>query len=67
MQNVNKGNVLVWGDQTMHLAGQETIMENLNGVQFELTARAFFQLNPVQTAKMYNLVKEALDLTPKIA
>ncbi|MDB1553396.1 23S rRNA (uracil(1939)-C(5))-methyltransferase RlmD [Latilactobacillus sakei] len=66
MQNVNKGkNVLVWGDQTMHLAGQETIMENLNGVQFELTARAFFQLNPVQTAKMYNLVKEALDLTPE--
>ncbi|MED9787177.1 MAG: 23S rRNA (uracil(1939)-C(5))-methyltransferase RlmD, partial [Latilactobacillus curvatus] len=66
MQNINKGkNVLVWGDQTIHLAGQETIMETLNGVHFELTARAFFQLNPVQTAKMYNLVQDALDLTPE--
>lgn len=66
MQNINKGkNVLVWGDQTLHLAGQETIMETLNGVHFELTARAFFQLNPVQTAKMYNLVQDALDLTPE--
>lgn len=66
MQNVNKGkNVLVWGDQTLHLAGQETIMETLNGVHFELTARAFFQLNPIQTAKMYNLVRDALALTPE--
>ncbi|KRM21049.1 23S rRNA (uracil(1939)-C(5))-methyltransferase RlmD [Latilactobacillus graminis] len=66
MQNVNKGkNVLVWGDQTLHLAGQETIMETLNGVHFELTARAFFQLNPIQTAKLYNLVRDALALTPE--
>lgn len=66
MQNVNKGkNVLVWGEQTLHLAGQETIMETLNGVHFELTARAFFQLNPIQTAKMYNLVRDALALTPE--
>jgi len=66
MQNINNGKtVLGWGDQTIHLAGQETIMETLNGVHFELTARAFFQLNPVQTAKMYNLVQDALDLTPE--
>ncbi|MSD83461.1 23S rRNA (uracil(1939)-C(5))-methyltransferase RlmD [Lactobacillus curvatus] len=66
MQNINKGkNVLVWGEQTLHLAGQETIMETLNGVHFELTARAFFQLNPIQTAKMYNLVRDALALTPE--
>ncbi|WP_413476061.1 23S rRNA (uracil(1939)-C(5))-methyltransferase RlmD [Latilactobacillus fuchuensis] len=63
MQNVNKGKtVMVWGDETIHLAGQETITETLNGIHFELTARAFFQLNPKQTAKMYEMVEDALDL-----
>lgn len=66
MQNINKGkSVLVWGEQTIHLAGQETITETLNGIHFELTARAFFQLNPRQTAKMYQLVQEALALSPE--
>uniref|UniRef100_UPI002595367A 23S rRNA (uracil(1939)-C(5))-methyltransferase RlmD n=1 Tax=uncultured Lentilactobacillus sp. TaxID=2805375 RepID=UPI002595367A len=41
MQNVNPGKTsLIWGDETIHLAGRETITEVLNGLKFDLSARA---------------------------
>lgn len=65
MQNINPGRQsLIWGEQTIKLAGTETITETLNGVTFKLSAQAFFQLNPQQTAKMYQLVQHALQLAP---
>ncbi|OLO25603.1 23S rRNA (uracil(1939)-C(5))-methyltransferase RlmD [Alkalihalophilus pseudofirmus] len=64
LQNVNgKKTSLIFGEETIHLAGEEVIQETLGDVSFELSARAFFQLNPLQTVKLYDEVKKAAQLT----
>ncbi len=66
MQNVNgEKTSLIFGDETFHLAGKEVIQEVLGDLTFELSARAFFQLNPTQTVKLYDEVKKAAQLTGK--
>lgn len=61
MQNIqNKKTSLVMGDETLHLAGKESIEEHLEGLIFDLSARAFFQLNPKQTAVLYDQARLAL-------
>ncbi|WP_409022138.1 23S rRNA (uracil(1939)-C(5))-methyltransferase RlmD [Dellaglioa sp. P0083] len=63
MQNINKGETsLVWGDETINIAGQDFIMERLGKMKFKLSARAFFQLNPVQTGVLYDEINKALNL-----
>ncbi|WP_304057135.1 23S rRNA (uracil(1939)-C(5))-methyltransferase RlmD [Levilactobacillus namurensis] len=65
MQNVNPGKTsLIWGDQTLHLAGADAITEKLGGLAFKLSARAFLQLNPTQTEVLYDQARQALDLQP---
>jgi len=64
MQNVNgQKTSLIFGDETFHLHGEEAIQETLGDLSFELSARAFFQLNPTQTVKLYDEVKKAAQLT----
>jgi 23S rRNA (uracil-5-)-methyltransferase RumA len=64
MQNINgQKTSLIFGEETQHLFGDEYIEERLEDIGFELSARAFFQLNPVQTVKLYNEVKRVADLT----
>ncbi|WP_066158182.1 23S rRNA (uracil(1939)-C(5))-methyltransferase RlmD [Halalkalibacter krulwichiae] len=66
IQNVNSQKTsLIFGGKTIHLAGEEAIEEKLGELSFSLSARAFFQLNPVQTVKLYNEVKKAAKLTGK--
>ncbi len=63
-QNINpKKTALVFGDETIHLSGKESIEERLEEFTYELSARAFFQLNPIQTSKLYNEAKKAAALT----
>lgn len=63
MQNIQKKQTsLVMGDETVHLWGKETIHEQVNELQFDLSARAFYQLNPRQTAVLYQEAAKALDL-----
>ncbi|MFT8459846.1 MAG: 23S rRNA (uracil(1939)-C(5))-methyltransferase RlmD [Liquorilactobacillus ghanensis] len=63
LQNINPGRQsLVWGQQTKLLAGQEKISEQLGTKKYNLSARAFFQLNPEQTLKLYQKVSTALAL-----
>lgn len=65
-QNINKAKTsLIFGDETRVLWGREKIAEQLSGLEFSLSPRAFFQLNPEQTIKLYNVVKEAAALTGK--
>src|SRR5690606_26150703 len=52
-------------DESVHLHGSEVIQETLGDLSFELSARAFFQLNPEQTVKLYDEVKKAAQLTGK--
>ena len=63
-QNINADRTsLIFGEQTFNLWGKETMVEKLEGLMFDLSARAFFQLNPVQTVHLYNEIKKAAKLT----
>lgn len=66
IQNVNGAKTsVIFGEKTKPLAGKTVIQEVLGDVSFELSARAFFQLNPEQTVKLYDEVKKAAQLTGK--
>ncbi|KID41113.1 23S rRNA (uracil(1939)-C(5))-methyltransferase RlmD [Fructilactobacillus fructivorans] len=63
MQNINPGDSpLIWGEKTVHLAGNDSITEKIDGLSFELSPRAFLQLNSIMTPKLYHLAGEALNL-----
>lgn len=64
MQNIQeKKTSVIMGDQTIHLWGKEVIKEKINDVCFELSPRAFFQLNPQQTNVLYQEAIQALELS----
>lgn len=64
VQNINgQKTSLIFGEETLPLAGEEFIQDTLGDLHFELSARTFFQLNPQQTVKLYNEVKKAAALT----
>ena len=64
VQNVNPQKTsLIFGNTTRVLWGKPSIAEKLGALSFDLSARAFFQLNPEQTVKLYDQVKKAADLT----
>jgi tRNA (uracil-5-)-methyltransferase len=66
VQNINgQKTSLIFGNESKKLAGKEFIQETLGDLQFELSARTFFQLNPEQTVKLYDEVKKAAELTGK--
>ena len=57
--NVNlKDTNVIMGDETRVLWGKETIEDELDKVKFKISARSFYQINPVQTESLY---KKALD------
>ena len=57
--NVNlKDTNVIMGDETRVLWGKETVEDELDGVKFKISARSFYQINPVQTERLY---KKALD------
>jgi|GEM_PF-19776 len=63
-QNVHPGkDSLIFGEETNILWGREQLDEELGELRFALSPRAFFQLNPSQTVKLYDAVKEAAALT----
>lgn len=63
-QNVNREKTsLIFGDDTFTLWGKDTIHEELGELAFDLSARAFFQLNPEQTVHLYDEIKKAAALT----
>ncbi|MDG5786140.1 23S rRNA (uracil(1939)-C(5))-methyltransferase RlmD [Evansella sp. AB-P1] len=66
VQNINpKKTSLVFGDDTIVLYGKEKIEEKMSEYRFNLSPRAFFQLNPIQTKKLYDAAKGAAELTGK--
>ncbi|SEM68124.1 23S rRNA (uracil(1939)-C(5))-methyltransferase RlmD [Lihuaxuella thermophila] len=62
--NPNKTS-LVFGEHSRLLWGKEKLAEKLGDLTYLLSARAFFQLNPVQTVKLYEEVRKAARLTGK--
>lgn len=64
VQNINSENTsLIFGDETHTLWGKDAIREELGELAFDLSARAFFQLNPKQTVKLYDEIKRAAKLS----
>ncbi|WP_274310534.1 23S rRNA (uracil(1939)-C(5))-methyltransferase RlmD [Solibacillus daqui] len=65
-QNINREKTsLIFGEETIVLDGHEAILEKLGEYAFELSTRAFFQLNPGQTVHLYDEIKKAAALTGK--
>ena len=64
--NVNVQNTpLVFGTQTIKIAGKDTITQKLGDLVFDLSPRSFFQLNPIQTEVLYDVVRDFAGLTGK--
>jgi 23S rRNA (uracil1939-C5)-methyltransferase len=62
--NVNRSSTpLVFGERTRLIWGKPDLETRLGDLRFRLSPRAFFQLNPEQTVKLYDLAREAAALT----
>ena len=64
--NVNtKRNNVILGDEVITLWGQETISDYIGDIKFEISPLSFYQVNPVQTEKLYGTALEYAGLTGK--
>lgn len=63
-QNVNTRQTnVIFGDVTRVLWGQEVIHDYIGSVKFAISARSFYQVNPVQTEVLYGKTVEYAGLT----
>lgn len=52
--NINKKRTnLVLGDKNVTLWGKDALSDNICGLSYEISPHSFFQVNPVQTEKLY--------------
>lgn len=66
LMNVSKGDVnLVLGEQEKVLFGPGSIEETLCGCRFRISAKSFYQVNPIQTEALYQKAIELAGLTGK--
>ncbi len=64
IQNINiRGTSMVLGDQEKTLYGKGYIEDVLCGFRFRISSKSFYQINPVQTEKLYRKAMELADLT----
>lgn len=58
-QNVNMQNTnVIFGEETVVLWGDEVIYDTIADIRFAISARSFFQVNPVQTEILYRKALE---------
>ncbi|MCQ2795314.1 MAG: 23S rRNA (uracil(1939)-C(5))-methyltransferase RlmD [Bacilli bacterium] len=63
VQNINKRDTnVILGEQERILFGKGYIVDSLCGIKFRISSKSFFQINPVQTEKLYNYIKDNLNL-----
>jgi len=61
--NVNpKATNVIFGDETNTIYGKKYIIDSLDGLEFLISARSFYQINPVQTEILYKLVVDYADI-----
>ncbi len=57
--NVNKkSSSVVMGQECITIFGKERIIDTLEGLKFEISPLSFYQVNPVQMKRLYNMVVE---------
>jgi 23S rRNA (uracil1939-C5)-methyltransferase len=64
VQNINpeRTNVIL-GSKTKLLWGEEYIYDKIGDIQFAISAKSFYQVNPIQTKKLYDKALEYASLT----
>ena len=66
VQNFNgRGTSMVLGKEERVLYGRGYIEDVLCGIRFRISAQSFYQINPVQTEKLYRKAAELASLTGK--
>ena len=63
-QNTRRNNVIM-GNECKTLWGKDRITDTLGGITFEISPLSFYQVNPIQTQKLYGLAVEYAQLTGK--
>ncbi|WP_025026123.1 23S rRNA (uracil(1939)-C(5))-methyltransferase RlmD [Caldalkalibacillus mannanilyticus] len=64
VQNINtKKTNVIFGAETKVLWGEEYIYDSIGDIQFAISARSFYQVNPVQTKVLYDKALDYADLT----
>lgn len=64
VQNVNnRTDSLILGDKYQTLYGKGYIVDELCGMKFKISPASFYQVNPVQAAKLYEKAIELAELT----
>lgn len=64
VQNINTAQTnVIFGDRTVVLWGEEYIRDWIGDVQFAISARSFYQVNPVQTEVLYGKALEYAGLS----
>lgn len=64
VHNVNMVSTnVIFGDETNVVWGSEYIYDELDGLRFAISARSFYQVNPVQTVTLYRKALEYAALT----
>ncbi len=62
--NVNEENTnVILGQKCITLWGDDTIIDYIDNFKFNISPLSFFQVNPVQTEKLYSKALEYADLT----
>ena len=64
MININRENTnVILGDRCRTLWGKDYIEDSINGITFQISPLSFYQVNPVQTEKLYGKALEFAGLT----
>lgn len=63
-QNINKERTnVIFGDKTKVLWGDDVIYDTIGDIRFAISARSFYQVNPVQTEVLYGKALDYAGLT----
>lgn len=66
MLNVNKKNTnVILGDEVINLWGQDFISDYIGTVKYQISPLSFYQVNPIQTKKLYETALSFAGLTGK--
>ena len=63
MLNINDKKInVIFGDKTEKFFGKDYITDTLGGIEFKISLRSFYQVNPIQTEVLYSKALELAEL-----
>jgi len=66
VKNINTQNTnVILGKENINIYGEGYIYDKLGDYTFKISPLSFYQINPIQTEKLYNLALEKAELTGK--